>query len=162
MKASKPDALKTAFKFLSYRPRSVHEMRLKLESKGFEEVSSTIEHLIQADYLNDEKFAALLVESRAQSKLWGRRKIASDLKRRGISRAVIEETLKMIDTDAEAETARSALKRWSRRTGLHQPLGKKGVQKAYRHLKARGFSTSMIMPLLRGMEGEQVDWQGPG
>ncbi len=157
MKASKPDALTTALKLLSYRPRSIHEMRLKLESKGLEEVSSTIEHLIRADYLNDEKFAALLVESRAQNKLWGRRKIASDLKRRGLSRAVIDDSLEKIDTRAEAETARSALKRWSRRTGLSQPLGKKEVQKAYRHLTARGFSTSMIMPLLMGMESEEMD-----
>jgi regulatory protein len=159
LKASKPDPLKTAFNLLSYRPRSVHEMRLKLESKGFVsvEVSSTIERLIRTDYLNDEKFAELLAESKTRNKLWGRRKIASELNRRGLSKTVIEDTLQRIDTSAEAETARSALKRWSRRTGLSAPLGKKEVQKAYRHLKARGFSTSMIMPLLRSMEGEEMD-----
>jgi regulatory protein len=135
-------------------------MRLKLEAKGFEEVSSTIERLVRADYLNDEKFATLLVESRVRSKLWGRRKIASELKRRGLSSAVIDGSLKMIDTRAEAETAGNALKRWSRRTGLSAPLDKKGVQKAYRHLKARGFSTSIIMPLLRSMEDEGADYHG--
>ncbi len=162
MKASKPDPLKTAFNLLSYRPRSVHEMRLKLESKGFgaQELSSIIEHLIKVDYLNDENFAALLVESRTQNKLWGRRKIASELKRRGLSSAVIDGSLKMIDTRAEAETAGNALKKWSRRTGLSAPLDTKGVQKAYRHLMARGFSTSIIMPLLRSMEDEGADYHG--
>ncbi len=157
MKTPRPDALTAAFKFLSYRPRSVHEMRVRLETKGYgaEEVSSTILLLLKDDYLNDGKFAAMLVDSRIESKLWGRRRIAMDLGRRGVEKAVIDESLKGIDNRAETRTAEKALEKWARIRTVRKPFDGKTARSAYRHLEARGFPASLIIPLLNEREEEQ-------
>ena len=140
-----------AFKILSYRSRSVHEMRLQLESKGYdtEEVCSTLLLLIRDDYLNDDKFAAMLVDSRVESKLWGKRKIAMDLSRRGVEKAVIDGSLQGIDQLAEERTAEKALKKWTRVRGVVKPFDEKTAERAYRYLEARGFPPSLIIPLLK-------------
>ena len=157
MKAPRPDALTTAFKILSYRPRSVHEMRMQLEQKGYdaEEVCSTLLLLIRDDYLNDEKFAAMLVDSRIESKCWGKRKIAMDLSRRGVPKTVIDGSLIGIDRRAEERTAEKALEKWTRVRGATKPFDEKTVQKAYRHLEARGFPASLIITLLK-QEGKEL------
>ncbi len=153
-----PDALTTAFKFLSYRPRSVHETRVQLESKGYnaEEVSSALLLLLRDDYLNDDKFAAMLVDSRTERKLWGKRRIAMDLGRRGVPETVIDGSLKGIDNRAEERTAEKALEKWARIRTVQKPFDEKTARSAYRYLKARGFSSSLIIPLLR--EGEKSNF----
>ena len=158
MKSPRPDALTAAFKFLSYRPRSVHETRLHLESKGYaeEEVSSALRLLLRDDYLNDDKFAAMLVDSRTESKLWGKRRIAMDLGRRGVPKAVIDGSLKGLDNRAETRTAEKALKKWARIRTVRKPFDEKTARSAYRYLEARGFSSSLIIPLLKGKEEEQT------
>ncbi len=158
MKASRADALTAAFKILSYRPRSVHEMRLQLEAKGYdaEEVCSALLLLIRDDYLNDDKFAAMLVDSRVESKCWGKRKIAMDLSRRGVPKAVIDVSLVGIDSSAEERTAEKALEKWSRVRGAAKPFNEKTSQKAYRHLEARGFPASLIISLLQKRNKEQT------
>lgn len=158
MKASRADALSAAFKILSYRPRSVHEMRMQLEQKGYdaEEVCSTLLLLIRDDYLNDDKFATMLIDSRIESKCWGKRKIAMDLSRRGVPKAVIDGSLIGIDRRAEQRTAEKALEKWSRVRRTTEPFDEKTTQKAYRHLEARGFPASLIISLLKERRNEQA------
>ncbi len=158
MKTSRPDTLTAALKFLSYRPRSVHEMRVQLESKGYdaEEVCSALLLLISDDYLNDNRFAAMLVDSRIDSKNWGQRKIAIDLKRRGIPQAVIDGSLTGIDQRAEERTAEKALEKWTRVRRVQRPFDEKTARMAYRYLEARGFSASLIIPLLKHREREEA------
>lgn len=158
MKDSISDALTTAFKFLSYRQRSVHEMRLHLESKSYdaEEVCSALLLLISDDYLNDDKFAAMLVDSRIKTRHWGKRKIAIDLKRRGIPQAVIDGSLTGIDQRAEERTAEKALEKWARVRRVQGLFNEKTARMAYRHLEARGFSASLIIPLLKHRGREEA------
>lgn len=153
MKDSISDTLTSAFKFLSYSPRSVHEMRLHLESKSYdaEEVCSALLLLIRDNYLNDDNFASMLVGSRTEQKHWGKHKIAIDLKRRGIPQTVIDGSLTSIDHRAEERTAKKALEKWTRARKVTRPLDEKTAQRAYRHLEARGFSASLIIPLLKQM-----------
>ncbi len=131
-------------------------MRVQLESKGYdaEEVSSAILLLLKDDYLNDDKFAAMLVESRTESKLWGKRRIAMDLGRRGVPKAVIDGSLKGLDNRAETRTAEKALEKWARIRTVRKPFDEKTAQRAYRYLEARGFSASLIIPLLKHREEE--------
>jgi regulatory protein len=133
-------------------------MRVQLESKGYdaEKVSSTLLLLLRDDYLNDDKFAAMLVDSRTESKLWGKRRIAMDLGRRGVPKSVIDESLKGLDNRAETRTAEKALEKWARIRTLRKPFDEKMARSAYRHLEARGFSASLIIPLLKEREKEQT------
>lgn len=84
-----------AFYYLSYRPRTVKEVRDKLKEKGYEGdlVEETIAVLRRLGLLDDRDFAARWVAERLRSKPRGRRVLFAELRQKGISREMAEETL---------------------------------------------------------------------
>ena len=52
------EAKDSAYRLLSYRMRSVSEMKKRLKDKSFstDEIESTIGHLLKLNYLNDQEF----------------------------------------------------------------------------------------------------------
>lgn len=162
-KERRPDAVATALKFLASRPRSVAEVRDRLASKGFEagDAENAVNSLIQAGYLDDEKFAETLCGSRVRYKNWGPVKIACELKRKGVREDIISSALGAIGVVAEAETAKTALKKWAKKNGVALPVDRKdskAVERAFRFLKGRGFSNAVIFKALGA--GERPDDEG--
>lgn len=148
-KSAAAGATDAALRLLSIRQRSVREMGAKLREKGFgaDEIEATARSLIQAGYLDDERFARSLAESRARHKSWGPARIARDLASRGVD----EQTIKRVLAEGapEDEVAAAAYRRWLRINGPND--GPKAREKAFRHLRARGFSTAAIMKALGGL-----------
>ena len=140
----------TALRLLSYRDRSVREVEERLRLRGFspEEIGPTLKRLMEGGYLDDERFAKNTAEMRGRTKNWGPGKIAMELSSKGISREIAAAVLSQIDGPGEAEVARRELRSWARKTKT-QITGNKGFARAYRHLLARGFSSHVIMELLR-------------
>ena len=153
------DPLSAALRLLSFRARSTFELIERLKEKGFSPaaIGPAIEHLSEAGYLNDEAFARELVSTRVRNKAWGRHKIAADLRKRGISSDVAERALKGLDEGAESATALTAVKRWAKKSCLKPPLDQKARERAYRHLSARGFSTTMAIAAVRAFEAGAED-----
>jgi regulatory protein len=149
------DPIAAALRLLSYRARSVYELTERLKSKGFTpaEIDSTVEYLKEADYLNDEKFASELVATRIRNKAWGKGKIAADLHKRGLPKETADRALARLNDEEEAATAKEALRKWCKRTHASPPLVDLELKRAYRHLQARGFSASIIMPLIMKLKG---------
>ena len=145
------DAITEALRIISYRSRSESELRTRLLEKGFEpaDISVAVEYLAAKGYIDDEKYAAALAESRTRNKGWGPAKIAADLARKGIGKETIASALAPLSMVEEA-TARAALEKWARKSGARPPLKDKLYERAARHLKARGFSTGVIMKVIRG------------
>ena len=147
------DAVTAALKFISSRPRSVAEVRARLESKGFEarETEDTVRNLIQAGYLDDEKFAGILCGSRIRYKNWGPVKIAYELKSKGVCEEIIGRALSSVGAVVEAQTAGAALGKWAKKNGIPLPIDRKdrkALERAFRFLKGRGFSTAMTFKAL--------------
>lgn len=149
------DAIGAALKFLSRRPRSVKEVSDRLRSKGFQESESdaAVRELVSLGYLDDERFAALLTESRIRNKHWGAEKIAFELKGKGVTEEIIRKTLKPLDDRAETDVALEAFKKWARGRGLKEG-GLEGTvfEKAYRHLRSRGLRSSVILQVLNRLK----------
>jgi len=84
-----------AFHYLSYRPRTVKEVRDKLREKGYEEelIEETIALLERLGLLDDRDFAARWVAERLRLKPRGRRVLFAELRQKGISREMAEEVL---------------------------------------------------------------------
>ena len=149
-----------ALNLLSYRARSVNEIRLSLKERGYNEASieETIGWLKEFGYLNDSRFAFELASSRVRNKNWGTRKIAFDLKRRGIDAGIISEVLEELSGESEESAARRALEGWlSRRLGtkdfpLPPTLDNALYASAFRHLQSRGFTSSTIYPILKNLK----------
>ncbi|MDP2690465.1 MAG: regulatory protein RecX [Deltaproteobacteria bacterium] len=143
------DAITAALRLLSYRPRSERELGERLAEKGFseEETASALGYLTGAGYIDDKRFAVSLAESRVRNKGWGPAKIAADLAKKGISRETIKTALADI-APAEEDAARAALAKWARKNEAAAPIAGKVFERAFRHLKARGFGPAVIMKVL--------------
>ncbi|MCR4287219.1 MAG: recombination regulator RecX, partial [Deltaproteobacteria bacterium] len=143
-------AVQCVLRLLAYRQRSVKEAQEKLESKGFspEEIMAAIDHLSRLGYLNDEKFAHALVESRSTDRRWGRRKIAAELISKGIEADTVKEALSGLGHEAEAAAGREAVKKWLRERAVRPPLSPRDFERAMRHLISRGFQASLALDIL--------------
>jgi regulatory protein len=97
-------ALGLAYHYLNRRERTAAEVRRHLEQKGVDAASSdgALELLIQEGYIDDAKFAQLLVQDKRELEEWGSERISHGLLARGIDRELIEEAL--ADREAEETT----------------------------------------------------------
>ena len=135
-------AIDVAVNLLSYRPRSVQEIRQKLAKKGYEEIviETTIERMLDRKYLDDHAFARFWIESRNRSKPRGKRALSYELRNKGVSDAIIRELLDdMVDEQSGAYEA--AQKRIRRMRGKTQYEFK---QKVGAFLQRRGFNYEAV------------------
>lgn len=132
-------AVEKGMVLLSYRPRSTHEVRQKLQRNGFAPpvVEQALARLEALHYLDDEAFARFWVESRATHKQLSQRALRYELKQKGIADDVIEEVLR--DTN-DAESALQAASTYARKLRGHAPQRFK--EKLGQFLQRRGFSYS--------------------
>ncbi len=106
MNTSLNEAIKVAINFISYRPRTLKEIKDKLISKDFssEVIEETIDFLVKSNYINDEDFAYRWAEERIVSKKLSKNLVKFELKAKGISDELIERTFDMLEID-EVENA---------------------------------------------------------
>jgi regulatory protein len=88
-----------ALNFLSYRPRSVAEVRRRLSKKGFDAgiIDDVIARLSRAALLDDEAFVQYWIENRDTHKPRGVRAMRYELRQKGIADSIIDNLL--IDYD---------------------------------------------------------------
>ena len=85
--------------YCAYQDRCHKEVRQKLWDMGLipEERDQIIAHLIQENYLNEERFAQSYARGKFNIKKWGKNRIVNELKFRDISKYNIATALKEID-----------------------------------------------------------------
>jgi len=96
-----------ALNYIDYAPRTVQEVRRRLARAGYEEdvVEEVIDDLERAQLLDDAKFSADWVESRARSKKIGKVRLAAELRRKGIGGEEAEQALGALDSDSQVRAA---------------------------------------------------------
>ena len=94
-------AIKKAEVYCAYQERCQQEVRDKLYTFGIdsETVEGIIAHLIESNFLNEERFALAYVRGKFKQKQWGRIKIKQGLKFKKISDYLIKKALASIDSD---------------------------------------------------------------
>lgn len=112
-------ALQKSLHFLSYRVRSIEEVRKNLEKHEIPEaaIQSTLEKLQNAGLLNDHEFARTWIENRNTFRPRGRRALRMELRQKGLPESVIETTLEET-TDEEALALTAARKQLRKLQGL--------------------------------------------
>ena len=75
------EAKDAAYRLLSYRMRSVSELRNRLTQKGYSdlEIENVVKHLIELNYLNDEDFGKAFVREKVKNKKIGPVALRSEL-----------------------------------------------------------------------------------
>jgi regulatory protein len=87
--------LAAALRFLEVRPRSIREVRRRLDMAGFptQLVEAALERLEELDFLDDEAFARSWVESRDRARPRGERALRSELAQKGVAREIVDRIL---------------------------------------------------------------------
>lgn len=94
------DATKKMEHYCAYQERCHYEVVEKLKGMNMipEAIDQIVGHLIQENYLNEERFAKSFARGKFNIKKWGKNRIVQELKQRQISVFNIKSALKEIDS----------------------------------------------------------------
>jgi regulatory protein len=145
------EAKETAFRFLSYRSRSVLEVKRKLQEKDFSPhtITATLSRLTELGYLNDQEFAVTVARSSLKNKQWGPIRIYDALLKKGIAKDIIDHTLAELTREFDInQVARLA---FESKFALkpHQLKEEKTRKKVVSYLKRKGFSWNTIYRIIK-------------
>lgn len=99
------DATKKMEHYCAYQERCHKEVIEKLRNMKMipEAIDQIVGHLIQENYLNEERFAKSFARGKFNIKKWGKNRIVRELQLRDISAFNIKSALKEIDNEAYLE-----------------------------------------------------------
>lgn len=137
--------------YCAYQERCHKEVKEKLRSFFLtsDEIDEIIVHLIENNFLNEERFAINFSRGKFRIKNWGKIRIESELKARNISKTIITKSLKEISVDDYIEAFNClAEKQWEsiRETNL---LKKK--KKFIDSLLRKGWESDLIYEKLNDL-----------
>ncbi len=95
------EATKKLESYCAYQERCHKEVTSKLWEMRMipEAIDQIVTHLIQENYLNEERFSRAYARGKFNIKKWGRNRIVNELKFRGVSKYNIKSALQEIDDD---------------------------------------------------------------
>ncbi|HZR28769.1 MAG TPA: regulatory protein RecX [Terriglobales bacterium] len=138
---------------LSRKMRTVAELKRLLRRRADEEllVDVVIARLKEQKYLNDHKYAAAYSAYRQANEKFGKRRVITDLKTKGVHSEVIEKVVGEAYSGVnEEKLAREHLAR----KRLRKPTNERETARVFRALLRAGFSSSIIFKILK-------KWQVP-
>jgi len=100
-KLTAEQALQRAKLYCAYQERCHAETKQKLYSFGLfkNDVDRIVSHLIEEDYLNEERFACAYARGKFRMKHWGRVKIVYELKQKNVGDYCIKKAMKEIEEE---------------------------------------------------------------
>ena len=138
---------------LGRRMRSVAEMRRLLRNRveidtelGQALVDLIVVRLKDSGYLNDTKYATAFSSYRRDNEKFGRRRIETDLKVRGVHGDVIDKTVGEVFDDVNEE---KQAREYMRRKRLKKPEDQKQAARIFRALMRAGFGAKTIFSILK-------------
>jgi regulatory protein len=149
-----------ALRFLESRARSASEVRRRLVTHGYRPdlVEGCIERLTELGMLDDAAFAQAWVESRDRARPRGERALRTELRLKGIDRALVDEVIqersdRAVDEQgvaADEDAARRLLERNARALDrISDPRAKR--QRAYALLARNGFDPEVAANLTKSL-----------
>lgn len=138
---------------LGRRMRTVAELKrlLRQRVESDTEIGQTLVELIvrklkDQGYLNDAKYAAAFSSYRRDNEKFGRQRVITDLKIKGVHGEVIEKAVGSVYEDVnEEKQAREYLKR----KRLKKPADQKQAARIFRQLVRAGFRSKTIFTILK-------------
>ncbi len=140
-------AKRIAFRFLSYRSRSVDEVRGKLIGSGFSPavVESALARITELGYLNDYEHALNYGRCCIEQKLWGATRIRDALLKKGVAAGIVASALQVLGREHDfSRVARRALESRFSPEDIQAPAGKNKRRQAIAFLLRKGFAWDTI------------------
>jgi regulatory protein len=149
---SENDLYQYAVGALARRMRSVAELkrllrpRVEADEYGQTLMELVIRRLKDQGYLNDAQYAAAYSSFRRDNEKFGRRRVITDLKAKGVHGEVIEKAVESVyDEVSDEKQARAFLKR----KRLLKPKDQKHTARIFRQLTRAGFASKTIFTILK-------------
>jgi regulatory protein len=129
--------------YIDHQRRTSAEVRRRLTKSGFEEdvVEAVVADLERAGLLDDSKFSADWVESRSRRKGFGKLRLASELRQKGVDKSNVDEAVAEIDPDMELQAAISLARKRVSPTDSGDPAVKRRLAG---YLQRRGYNWEII------------------
>ena len=145
-----------AFRLLTLRAHSEKELRAKLHAGGFTDavVERVMGRCRELGYLNDELFARQRARMLAVSRLAGDRRIAFDLRERGIDSMHAAQVIAEVRGEFGEEEAATRLLRKKIRGRPVASLTEREKAGLARSLMGKGSPTGLILKILKKTEEE--------
>lgn len=139
---------------LARRMRTVAElkrlMRARIEDPESEYAETLVELVIRRlkdqGYLNDSNYAAYYSSMRRDKQKFGRGRVITELKTRGVHASVIE---KAVDTAFEGVNEEKQARDYLRKKRMEKPRDQKQAARIFRQLARAGFRTKTIFTILK-------------
>ncbi|SRR6266496_408511 len=138
---------------LGRRMRTVAELKrlLRQRVEADTEIGQTLVELIirrlkDQGYLNDTKYAAAYSSYRRDNEKFGRRRVITDLKVKGVHGEVIEQAVAAAFDDVSEE---KQAREYMRRKRLKKPSNEKETARVFRNLMRAGFGAKTIFSILK-------------
>ena len=142
-------------RFLSFRPRSVREIRTYLKKKDVHEdlQDLVINRLQEKKYLDDVSFAKWWIEQRSQFRPKGKRVLTAELRQRGVALDDIEEAFAQATQPSEEDLClQVAENKKTRLTSYPREVARK---KLFSALLRRGFSYDSVKDVIDKVYGNE-------
>jgi regulatory protein len=139
-----------AVRYLTIKDRSEGEVRKKLLDSGFDSdvVKKTINELKSLGYLDDTRFTMRYLADRGRTKALSKKALRMELKRKKIPDDIINMAFSEYEADDEEIALRAARKKY----GKYDISDKKVQERIFRFLRHRGFSTEIILKVIKSMK----------
>jgi regulatory protein len=144
---------------LARRMRSVAELKRLLRQRvdAETEIGQTLVELIirrlkDQGYLNDAQYAASYSAFRRDNEKFGRRRIVTELKIKGVHGEVLEKAVDSVFSGVNEEKQARA---YLMRKRLQKPKDKKQAARIFRQLMRAGFTSKTIFAILRKWDIEE-------
>jgi regulatory protein len=137
---------------LARRGRAVAELKRLLRQRvagqeGSEAlVETVVRRLKEHHYLNDTEFAVAYAGFRRENERFGRRRVISDLKAKGVHSDIIEKT---VNASYEGVDEEALAREHLRHKRLPRPADQRQAARVFRALTRAGFTTRTIIAILR-------------
>jgi regulatory protein len=141
-----------AVRSLGRRMRTVAELkrlmrqRVPNDERGHLLVEMVVLRLKDQKYLNDTNYAAAYSSFRRDNEKFGRRRVITDLKVKGVHANVIE---KVVDEAYAAVNEEELARAYLKRKRLKQPANDKEAARIFRGLMRAGFGVGVVIKVLK-------------
>lgn len=145
------EAISKLKKYCAYQERSQFEVKQKLRQHGVlgEEADFVISELISENFLNEERYARAYTRGKFNIKRWGKKKIVSGLRQKGVSESCIRMGLTEIPESKYQSVLRAEVAKLI--DGSESAIEK---QKAVRKLMTKGFETPLILRYIKDIDAD--------
>jgi regulatory protein len=156
---ARTEIMNRAIRLLTYKPRSVKELRERLLEKVWADektVDEVIEKLSSYGYLDDGRLAVDLASSKLRQKPVGKIRLRQSLIRKKLDKETIDKVLEQTFVDTpEAELIDRAIE--SRLKTRGKPKTREEAKKLFDFLMRRGFGYELVREKMRQIAKDEVE-----